>query len=139
MPGAIAFVPARNIVGAPRTPVVAPARPAVKPAPSSTTNATTNATTSATTPTSTTTAVALPTAKEEGRPILLFNDQCEVCHALSAWVKKQDTLGGDLIDERPIGDDPAELNRLDPRLDIWDVYKQIHLLMPDGSIKVGGA
>lgn len=73
------------------------------------------------------------------RPILLYNDQCETCQVLSAWVKKRDLTGGDLIDERPIGHDPAELAALDPRLDMWDVYEKIHMLMPDGEIKKGGA
>ncbi len=89
------------------------------------------------TPAETTPATTPETAKRD-RPILLFNGQCEVCQALSSWVKKQDAKGGDLIDERPIGDDPEALKALDPRLDIWDVYKEIHVLMPDGTIKKGG-
>ena len=48
------------------------------------------------------------------------------------------TSGEATIIERPIGDDPAELERLKPGLDIWDAYATIHLLMPDGSIKLGG-
>jgi len=40
---------------------------------------------------------------------------------------------------RPIGDDPEELRLLNPELDIWDAYATIHVLMPNGSMKVGGA
>jgi hypothetical protein len=39
---------------------------------------------------------------------------------------------------RPIGDDPAALRTLNPGLDIWDAYATIHVLMPDGSMKIGG-
>ncbi len=80
-----------------------------------------------------------PTTAARTRPILLYNDQCETCQVLSAWVKKRDLSGGDLIDERPIGHDPAVLAALDPRLDMWDVYEKIHVLMPNGDIKKGGA
>jgi hypothetical protein len=40
--------------------------------------------------------------------------------------------------ERPIGDDPEALLSLNPDLDIWGAYATIHLLMPDGSMKLGG-
>jgi hypothetical protein len=40
--------------------------------------------------------------------------------------------------ERPIGDDPEELRTLNPNLNIWDAYANIHLLMPDGSMKLDG-
>ena len=39
---------------------------------------------------------------------------------------------------RPIGQDPEELRALNPDLNIWDAYATIHLLMPDGSMKLGG-
>jgi hypothetical protein len=39
---------------------------------------------------------------------------------------------------RPIGQDPEELRSLNQGLNIWDAYATIHLLMPDGSMKVGG-
>ena len=42
------------------------------------------------------------------------------------------------IIERPIGDDADALRSLNPDLDIWDAYATIHLLMPDGSMKLGG-
>lgn len=72
------------------------------------------------------------------RPVLLFNGQCETCKVLSSWVKQKDASGKDLIDERPIPSTPEELARLNPDLDIWKVYEEIHLLMPDGSVKKGG-
>jgi predicted DCC family thiol-disulfide oxidoreductase YuxK len=75
------------------------------------------------------------------RPILLYNDECSVCRRIARWVERsaqhqQAGTGGVL--ERPIGDDPAELKLLSPGLDIWDAYATIHLLMPDGSMKLGG-
>ena len=67
-------------------------------------------------------------------PILLFNGECAVCRAIAGWVHR----GGARLTERPIGDDPAALLRLNPALDICDAYATIHLLMPDGSMLVGG-
>lgn len=74
----------------------------------------------------------------ERRPILLYNDGCQVCRVLSTWVKAQDAKGKDLIDERPIGHDPEALTALNPNLDIWEVYETIHMIMPDGQVKKGG-
>ena len=72
---------------------------------------------------------------EQGKPILLFNDECGVCRHIARWVQ----LSGETsIMERPIGDDPDALRSLNPDLDIWDAYATIHLLMPDGSMKLGG-
>lgn len=81
-----------------------------------------------------------PTTKPApaARPILLFNDQCAVCRTISAWVKRQDDGGKDLIDERPIGNDPEALLAIHPGLDIWEVYSDIHVVMPDGALKRGG-
>jgi hypothetical protein len=39
---------------------------------------------------------------------------------------------------QPIGDDPERLRSLNPDLDIWDAYATIHVLMPDGSMRLGG-
>jgi hypothetical protein len=39
---------------------------------------------------------------------------------------------------QPIGDDPERLRSLNPDLDIWDAYETIHVLMPDGSMRLGG-
>lgn len=72
------------------------------------------------------------------RPVLLFNGQCEVCQKLSAWVKAADLKGEDLIDERPLPNDPAELARIHPGLDIWKAYEEIHVVMPDGRLLKGG-
>jgi predicted DCC family thiol-disulfide oxidoreductase YuxK len=74
------------------------------------------------------------------RPILLFNDECRVCRRIARWVHKsaRKTSGEPSIIEQPIGDDPEALRALNPALDIWDAYKTIHLLMPDGSMKLGG-
>lgn len=72
------------------------------------------------------------------RPILLFNDQCAVCRTISSWVKREDNAGKDLIDERPIGNDPEALLAIHPGLDIWEAYTDIHVVMPDGTLKCGG-
>ncbi len=73
-------------------------------------------------------------------PILLFNDECAVCRRIAKWIAKSAQASPDTprIIERPIGDDPIALRSLNANLDIWDAYETIHLLMPDGSMKVGG-
>ena len=77
---------------------------------------------------------------QHSKPILLFNDECAVCRHIGHWVQKsaKSTSGGTTIIVRPIGDDPEALRSLHPDLDIWDAYATIHLLMPDGSMKLGG-
>ncbi len=74
------------------------------------------------------------------KPILLFNDECAVCRRLGHWVQKsaQSGSGEKSLIVQPIGDDPDTLLALHPDLDIWDAYETIHLLMPDGSMKLGG-
>jgi predicted DCC family thiol-disulfide oxidoreductase YuxK len=76
----------------------------------------------------------------QNKPMLLFNDECAVCRRIADWVQKsaQRKSGGPSIMERPIGEDPQELRALNPALDIWDAYATVHVLMPDGSMKLGG-
>ena len=76
----------------------------------------------------------------QSSPILLFNDECGVCRSIASWVKKQAQAGSGAtsIVVRPIGQDPDELLSLNQGLNIWDAYATIHLLMPDGSMKLGG-
>jgi predicted DCC family thiol-disulfide oxidoreductase YuxK len=74
------------------------------------------------------------------KPVLLFDGECAVCRAIGHWVRESGSSGGrepSLI-VRPIGDDPADLRKLNAKLDIWDAYATIHVLMPDGSMKLGG-
>lgn len=73
-------------------------------------------------------------------PILLFDGGCAVCGHIAQWVQRsaRTPSGGTAILVRPVGNDPAELRRLNPDLDIWDAYAKSHLLMPDGSMKIGG-
>ena len=71
-------------------------------------------------------------------PLLLYNDECSVCRAIAGWVQRMQPAGAVRLVERPIGDDPEALRALNPQLDIWDAYATIHLLMPDGSMKLGG-
>ena len=74
------------------------------------------------------------------KPILLFNDECAVCRMIAHWVQKsaEGQVGGSSIIVRPIGNDPLVLRSLNPELDIWDAYANIHLLMPDGSMRTNG-
>ena len=73
-------------------------------------------------------------------PILLFNDECGVCRIIAHWVQKSArTRSADTrIIVRPICEAPEDLRSLNPALSIWDAYATIHLLMPDGSMKLGG-
>lgn len=74
------------------------------------------------------------------KPILLFNDECSVCRFIARWVNKcaEGQAGGSDIVVRPIGNDPLILREMNPGLDIWDAYANIHLLMPDGSMRTNG-
>jgi predicted DCC family thiol-disulfide oxidoreductase YuxK len=82
----------------------------------------------------------VPQMEKQTNPVLLFNDECAVCRTIGRWVQKsaQSKSGRMSIIVRPIGDDPEALQLLNPELDIWDAYATIHVLMPDGSMKVGG-
>jgi predicted DCC family thiol-disulfide oxidoreductase YuxK len=73
-------------------------------------------------------------------PLLLFDGECGVCRHIAHWVRElaRRKSGETTIDEQPIGDDPEALRLLHPDLDIWDAYATIHVLMPDGSMKLGG-
>jgi hypothetical protein len=78
--------------------------------------------------------------QQHNRPILLYNDECGVCRRVAGWVVRSGKrhLAQPSLEVRPIGADPEALSALDPDLDIWDAYATIHLLMPDGSMKLGG-
>jgi len=77
---------------------------------------------------------------QKPKPILLFNDECSVCRHIGQWVQRsaKGESGETSVVVQPIGDDPELLRSLNPELDIWDAYATIHILMPDGSMKVGG-
>jgi predicted DCC family thiol-disulfide oxidoreductase YuxK len=79
-------------------------------------------------------------SQKQPKPILLFNDECAVCRHIGHWVQRsaQGKSGETSIIVLPIGDDPGTLRSLNPDLDIWDAYETIHVLMPDGSMKLGG-
>ena len=82
----------------------------------------------------------MPQVQKQTNPILLFNDECGVCRRIGHWVQKsaQSKSGEMSVIVQPIGDDPEALRSLNPDLDIWDAYATIHVLMPDGSMKLGG-
>ncbi len=71
---------------------------------------------------------------------LLFDGNCAVCRSIGAWVRRSAATspGEPGIIVRSIGDDPQALRALNPKLDIWSAYATIHVVMPDGSMKVGG-
>jgi hypothetical protein len=50
----------------------------------------------------------------------------------------KDKAGQSSILDQPIGNDPEMLRKLNAHLDIWDAYATIHVVMPDGSMKLGG-
>lgn len=79
-------------------------------------------------------------AQTHAKPILLFDGECGVCRSIAGWVgtAARNSAGEGTLAERPIGDDPEDLRALNPELDIWDAYATIHVLMPDGSMKLGG-
>ncbi len=87
-----------------------------------------------------TAAADLGTAAGPTTPILLFDDECAVCRRVARWAQSiaRDEAGTPTVDVRAIGEDPQALRRLDPRLDIWKLYAQNHLLMPDGTILLAG-
>jgi predicted DCC family thiol-disulfide oxidoreductase YuxK len=80
------------------------------------------------------------TMQKQLKPILLFNDECAICRHIGHWVQRsaQSKSGEARILVQPIGDDPERLRSLNPDLDIWDAYATIHVLMPDGSMRLGG-
>lgn len=73
-------------------------------------------------------------------PLLLYDDGCATCSRIAGWVHRAARRGGSApsIVERPVGNDPAELHRLNAGLGIWDAYAESHVIMPDGSMKLGG-
>lgn len=60
------------------------------------------------------------TTIQQTKPILLFNDECTVCRHIGHWVQEsaQSESGETSI--------------------LWDAYETIHVLMPDGSMMLGG-
>ncbi len=87
-----------------------------------------------------TAAAGLGTAAGPTTPILLFDDECAVCRRVARWTQSiaRDEAGTPTVDVRAIGEDPQAMRRLDPRLDMWKLYAQNHLLMPDGTILLAG-
>lgn len=73
-------------------------------------------------------------------PVLLFDDECAVCRRIARWVRRS-AVSGDgrpTVMVRAIGNDPRALHSLSPGLSIWDAYETIHLIMPDGTSRLGG-
>ena len=73
-------------------------------------------------------------------PLLLYDGGCATCVRIASWVQRSASTktGEPTIIARPVGNDPQELRRLNRALDIWDTYAVSHVIMPDGSMKLGG-
>lgn len=73
-------------------------------------------------------------------PILLYNDECAICRWLGSWVQHsaKNRSGEQSLIAQPIGEDPKAIRALNPKLDIWDAYANLHVLMPDGTMKTDG-
>jgi len=78
--------------------------------------------------------------QKQTKPILLFNDECAVCRHIGHGCngRRRANLARRASSYDPFGDDPGTLRSLNPDLDIWDAYETIHVLMPDGSMRLGG-
>jgi predicted DCC family thiol-disulfide oxidoreductase YuxK len=74
------------------------------------------------------------------KPILLFNEECGACRRVARWVREAapSEAGGVGIIERPIGRDPEALRSLHADLSVRDAHATLHVLMPDGSMKLDG-
>jgi predicted DCC family thiol-disulfide oxidoreductase YuxK len=83
---------------------------------------------------------ALTQVQTRSVPILLYDGGCATCSRIARWVESSATRGPGkpAIVARPVGNDPLELRRLNPGLNIWDAYAVSHVIMPDGSMKLGG-
>src|ERR1700722_8030879 len=74
------------------------------------------------------------------KPILLFNEECGACRRIAGWVRRAapSQAGGVSILERPIGHDPKALHSLRPDLSIRKAHAALHVVMPDGTVKLDG-
>ncbi len=72
--------------------------------------------------------------------ILLDDGGCASRLRIGRWVSASAASGSHppSLVARPIGDDPDVVRGLNLKLDIWDAYAVVHLLMPDLSMKTGG-
>lgn len=78
-------------------------------------------------------------APAAGTPVLLFDDECGVCRFIAGRVRQAaGRPGAGSLTVRPIGEDPEALRSLNPGLDIWQAYATVHVIMPDGTMKLGG-
>ncbi len=73
-------------------------------------------------------------------PLLLYDGACHTCRIIAHWVERsaERPSGPPRITVRAIGQDPAAIRRLNPKLDIWAAYATVHVLMPDGSMRQDG-
>jgi predicted DCC family thiol-disulfide oxidoreductase YuxK len=74
------------------------------------------------------------------KPILLFNEECGACRRIARWVRNAapSKAGGVSILERPIGHDPKALHSLRSDLSIRKAHAALHVVMPDGTVKLDG-
>ena len=86
-------------------------------------------------------AVLLRAVPARRLPILLFDDECSVCRAIAGWVSRSahEPGGAPTLVLRGIGEDPEALLALQPPVEIWAAYATVHVVMPDATLKRGGA
>ncbi len=64
---------------------------------------------------------------------VLYDDQCEICQSFVAWLRLLDRRHR--IDCLPI--DPAVLHDLHPHLFLDACLREIHVVTPDGNLRIG--
>src|SRR5579862_5414028 len=64
---------------------------------------------------------------------VLYDGQCEICQASISWLKTLDRNHR----TTPIPIDPSTLSTLDPRLNLDECLRQLHVITPGGEILVG--
>ena len=67
------------------------------------------------------------------RYAVIYDDQCEICQSFVAWLHLLDR--GHQVDCFPI--DPAALHHLHPRLSLDACLREIHVVTPEGEVRVG--
>jgi glyoxylase-like metal-dependent hydrolase (beta-lactamase superfamily II)/predicted DCC family thiol-disulfide oxidoreductase YuxK len=63
----------------------------------------------------------------------LYDDQCEVCQAFVSWIRLLDRQN--LVDCLPI--EPGRLAELHPGLNLVACLRELHVILPDGSLAAG--
>src|SRR5882724_9352449 len=65
--------------------------------------------------------------------IALYDQQCEICQAMSSWLRLLDRQ--DHVEIRPI--DPSELSAIHPSLQLDECLRTLHVVTSDGQVLRG--